>query len=103
MYDSYGDGLYTGGEFTLLLNGNEIFSFVGETGSEDSQFEEYEISFDTDEGWFGVLAYTYAEPFPFDKGQHVDADLIEGLESNSPRKIDSSSVVFPKTIPDVLL
>ena len=99
MYDSYGDGLYTGGEFTLLLNGNEIFSFVGETGSEDSQFEEYEISFDTDEGWFGVQSYTYAEPFPFEKGQHVDATLIEGLESNSPRKIDSGSFSVDREIP----
>ena len=99
IYDSYGDGLYTGGEFTLLLNGNEIFSFVGETGSEDSQFEEYEISFDTDEGWFGVQSFTYAHPFPFEKGQYVDAALIEGLESNSPKKIESGIFSVDREIP----
>ena len=99
LYDSYGDGLYTGGILTLLLNGNEIFSFVGVTGDTASEFEELEISFDTDEGWFGVQSYTYAEPFPYEKGQHVNATLIAGLESNSPQKIESGSFSVEREIP----
>ena len=99
LYDSFGDGLYTGGEFTLILNGNEIFNFVGVTGDSASQFEAYEISFDTDEGWFGVQSYTYSEPFPYAKGQNINSELIENLDSNDPEKIEAGFFNLDREIP----
>ena len=55
IYDSYGDGMLTGSGFTISIDGVVVHEFIGSS----TDFTEYQVSINTDQGWFGIVSQTY--------------------------------------------
>ena len=81
IYDSYGDGLYDGAGFTITVDGVLVHEFLGSTEDQEDNFEEYQVTFDTEQGWFGITSQTYEENVPFEKGQYIFNEMVQNLTS----------------------
>ena len=100
IYDSYGDGMYDGAGFTIWVDGVMVHEFLGSTTDTEDNFEEYQVSFNTDQGWFGVSSQTYADDIPFEKGQYITSDMVEDLASNSLEKVSSGLFNLQRPVPE---
>ena len=100
IYDSFGDGMYDGAGFTILVDGVMVHEFLGSTADTEDNFEEYQVSFNTDQGWFGISSQTYAVEIPFEKGQYITNDMVENLASNRLEKISSGSFSLQRPVPE---
>ena len=77
-----------------------VHEFLGSTTDTEDNFEEYQVSFNTDQGWFGVSSQTYADDIPFEKGQYITSDMVEDLASNSLEKVSSGSFNLQRPVPE---
>ena len=100
IYDSYGDGMYDGAGFTISIDGVVVHEFLGSTTDQEDDFTEYQVSINTDQGWFGIVSQTYSEPISYEKGQYIDSEMTQGLSLNSPEKIEAGSFSLQRPVPE---
>ncbi len=100
IYDSYGDGLYDGAGFTIWIDGVMVHEFLGSTTDQEDNFEEYQVSINTDQGWFGITSQTYTENVPFEKGQYITQEMVENLTSSEVKKVSTGSYSLQRPVPE---
>ena len=100
IYDSYGDGLYDGAGFTIWIDGVMVHEFLGSTTDQEDNFEEYQVSINTDQGWFGITSQTYTENVPFEKGQYITQEMVENLTSSEVKKVSTGSYNLQRPVPE---
>ena len=100
IYDSYGDGLYDGAGFTIWIDGVMVHEFLGSTTDQEDNFEEYQVSINTDQGWFGITSQTYTENVPFEKGQYITEEMVENLTSSEVKKVSTGSFNLQRPVPE---
>jgi hypothetical protein len=100
IYDSYGDGLYDGAGFTIWIDGVMVHEFLGSTTDQEDNFEEYQVSINTDQGWFGITSQTYTENVPFEKGQYLTEEMVENLTSSEVKKVSTGSFNLQRPVPE---
>ena len=92
IYDTFGDG--NSGGFILYIDGSAIFTFDG-----SEAYTEYEVVFNTQEGWFGATTVSYLDPVPFEKGEAYDLSLLENLELSDPLKVATGNFEIIRDVP----
>ena len=92
IFDSFGDG--NSGGFVLSLDGSVIYTFDG-----SEAYEELSIEFDTQQGWFGVTAASYLNPFPYEKGEDYDMSIVNSLELTDPIKLHTGTFEIARDVP----
>ena len=92
IYDTFGDG--NSGGFILYIDGSAIFTFDG-----SEAYAEYEVVFNTQEGWFGATTVSYLDPVPFEKGEAYDLSLLENLELSDPLKVATGNFEIIRDVP----
>ena len=92
IYDTFGDG--NSGGFILYIDGSAIFTFDG-----SEAYTEYEVVFNTQEGWFGATTVSYLDPVPFEKGEAYDLSLLENLELSDPSKVATGNFEIIRDVP----
>jgi len=100
LYDSYGDGLYDGAGFTIWIDSVMVHEFLGSTTDQEDNFAEYQVSINTDQGWFGITSQTYTENVPFEKGQYITQEMVENLTSSEVIKVSTGSYNLQRPVPE---
>ena len=71
IYDSWGDGQYEPGGYTLTLDGEVLESSYGWEGTEES------IEFSTQTRRYSVYNTSFVEPLPFPKGTFLAQEILD--------------------------
>jgi len=100
IYDSFGDGLYDGAGFTIWVDGVMVHEFLGSTSDDLDDFSEYQVSINTDQGWFGVTSQTYSDHVPFEKGQYITQEMVENLTSIEVKRVSTGSFNLQRPVPE---
>ncbi|HIB31538.1 MAG TPA: hypothetical protein EYO45_00285, partial [Candidatus Marinimicrobia bacterium] len=96
IYDSFGDGIYAPGGFALSLDGETIFSNIGDgwTGT------ELTIEFNTTEGRFMATINSFVDPIPIDKTFVYDLEWQAGMALTGPILLESGSFNVSRDVPE---
>jgi len=78
IYDSWGDGQYEPGGYTLTLGGEVLESSYGWEGTEES------IEFSTQARSYSVYNTSFVEPLPFPKGALFSQEVLDNWPTNNP-------------------
>ncbi|MBT4536975.1 MAG: hypothetical protein HOC30_04290, partial [Candidatus Marinimicrobia bacterium] len=78
LYDSYGDGIYQPGYYTLAINGEVFAENYNFTGSVES------VTFNTSDALLSVSNWNYLNPQPFEKGQDITDEMVANQELADP-------------------
>ena len=76
IYDSWGDGQYEPGGYTLTLDGEVLESSYGWEGTEES------IEFSTETMNYSVYNTSFVEPLPFPKGTPFSQEVLDNWPTN---------------------
>ena len=76
IYDSWGDGQYDPGGYTLTLDGEVLESSYGWEGTEES------IEFSTQTRNYSIYNTTFTDPLPYPKGTFISQHLLDNWPTN---------------------